>query len=183
MTATPRHVALLRGINLGNNRIPMKRLAAMFEEAGCSDVRTYIASGNVVFSATPALARSLPRAISTAIRNELDFEPPIVLRTAAEMSAIVEANPFTGADADADDKKLHVVFLADAPTADAVARLDPERSPPDEFVVNGSEIYLFCPEGLARTKLSNPWFDKTLDTVSTMRNWRTTRKLREMACS
>ena len=179
MTANARHVALLRGINIGGNRLPMKRLAAMFVEAGCEEVRTYIASGNVVFAASSALARRIPSLISASIRDEFGFEPPIVTRTAAQMEAIVAANPFVGTGVD--EKTLHVVFLADVPTAAAAAELDLERSPGDEFAVNGGEIYTHCPQGVAGTKLSNAWFDSTLDTVSTARNWRTTRKLLEMA--
>lgn len=180
MTAKTTHVALLRGINVGGrNTLPMKRLAAMFEQAGCNNVRTYIASGNVLFTASPTLARRIPALVGADIRDEFDFEPPIVTRSAAQLDEIVEANPFLGTKAD--EKMLHVVFLADTPPATAVAKLDRQRSPPDEFAANGSEIYLHCPQGLARTKLTNAWFDATLGTVSTVRNWRTTRKLQEMA--
>ena len=157
----------------------MKDLAAMFEGAGCEQVRTYIASGNVVFAASPALARRIPALIGSAIRNEYGFEAPIVTRSASQLDAIVAANPFP--DAGADEKTLHVVFLPATPTAEAIAKLDPQRSPVDEFVVNGSEIYLHCPEGYANTKLSNAWFGAQLETVSTVRNWRTTRKLQAMA--
>jgi uncharacterized protein (DUF1697 family) len=62
-----------------------------------------------------------------------------------------------------------------------VDRLDPERSAPDQFVVRGAEIYLRLPNGMARTKLTNAYFDRALDTVSTTRNWRTTSRLLEMA--
>ena len=181
MTARTKHVALLRGINLGNKRLPMKGLAAMFEDAGCEQVRTYIASGNVVFAASPALARRIPALIGSAIRNEFGFEAPIVTRSASQLDAIVAANPFP--DTGADEKMLHVVFLAATPTAEAVAELDPQRSPGDEFVVNDSEIYLHCPTGYANTKLSTAWFDAQLETISTVRNWRTTRKLCEMAAA
>lgn len=174
------HVALLRGINVGGrNKLPMKDLAAMFESAGCEQVRTYIASGNVVFAAGPALARRVPSLVGAAIRDAFGFEPPIQMRSAAQLDAIVADNPFPGTGTD--EKMLHVVFLADAPRADAVAKLDPQRSPGDEFAVAGSEIYLHCPRGVANTMLSNAWFDATLETTSTVRNWRTTRKLLEMA--
>ncbi len=157
----------------------MKDLAAMFETAGCEEVRTYIASGNVVFAATAALTRRIPSLIRTAIRAEFGFEPPILTRSAGQLDAIVADNPFPGTGAD--EKMLHVVFLSDTPGSEALAKLDPQRSAVDEFAANGSEIYLHCPKGFASTKLSNAWFDATLETVSTVRNWRTTCKLREMA--
>ena len=180
MTTHAMHVALLRGINLlGRNKLPMKELAAMFQQIGCEQVSTYIASGNVLFRAGPALARRIPKLAGAAIRDRYGFEPAITTRSAAQLDAIVAANPFPGIGVD--EKMLHVVFLADTPSPAAVAKLDPQRSDVDEFAVNGSEVYLHCPQGYARTKLSNAWFDAQLGTVSTVRNWRTTRKLRELA--
>ena len=89
--------------------------------------------------------------------------------------SIVGANPFILAGAD--PGKLHVAFLAKRPSAATVAELQPDRSPPDEFIVHGREIYIHCPAGMARTKLTNAYFDSKLGTTSTMRNWNTVRKL------
>ncbi len=174
------NIALLRGINVGGkNRLPMKDLAAMFVDAGCDDVRTYIQSGNVVFGADQTLAEDIPSRIGASIRDRFGYEVPVVIRRAPDLEAIVEANPFLEAGAETD--RLHVVFLADAPHAEHVEALDPDRSPPDEYAVRGSEIYLHCPNGLARSKLTNAYFDSRLLTVSTMRNWKTVRKLLELA--
>ena len=81
---------------------------------------------------------------------------------------------------EADSKLLHVAFLADRPTASRVAQLDPRRSVPDECEVVGRDIYLHCPKGMARTKLTNAYFDATLATTSTIRNWATVLKLSEL---
>ena len=75
---------------------------------------------------------------------------------------------------------LHVYLLADWPEKTAIQGLDAERSPGDSFVVKGREIYLHLPQGMARTKLTNAYFDSKLKTVSTARNWRTVAKLVEM---
>lgn len=174
------HVALLRGINLGRRRIPMKDLARIFEEAGCADVRTYIQSGNVVYRAGAALARRIPDLVQAAIAEGYGFDAPVVTRTAAEIAAIVRANPYADKAA-AEPKSVHVAFLKDRPVARAVSALDPDRSPPDSFVVRGREIYLHYPNGAGRSKLTNPWFDARLRTVSTSRNWRTVTTLEEMA--
>ncbi len=64
-------------------------------------------------------------------------------------------------------------FLADLPTADAIKNLDPKRSAPDDFRVFGREVYLHLPNGMARTKLTNAYFDSKLSTVATARNWAT----------
>lgn len=174
------HIALLRGINVGGkNRLPMKDLSAMFVEAGCDGVRTYIQSGNVLFRPDGTSVDDIASVISASIRDRFGYEIPVVTRSAAELEAIAQANPFVAAGAETD--KLHAVFLANAPDAEHVKALDPDRSPPDEFMVRGREIYLHCPNGMARSKLTNAWFDSQLSTVSTMRNWKTVRKLIELA--
>lgn len=174
------HVALLRGINVGGrNKLPMKRLRALFEAAGCEDVRTYIQSGNVVFRAEPALGRRIPTVVKNAIAAQHDMDVPVVTRTAAELASAAMHNPYLKKGAD--ERTLHVMFLVDEPGPGDVASLDPDRSPGDDFVVRGREIYLHCPKGVARTKLTNAYFDRRLGTTSTLRNWRTVCKLRAMA--
>jgi uncharacterized protein (DUF1697 family) len=173
------HVALLRGINLGGkNRLPMKDLAAMFTDAGCGSVTTYIQSGNALFQASSGLARRIPALIEKAIAERFGYQVPVVTRTGGDLLRIVRGNPFLRAGAD--EGTLHVAFLAGAPAAARVKALDPERSPPDGFAVRGREIYLHCPKGFARTKLTNAYFDSKLGTMSTVRNWRTVLKLREL---
>ena len=176
---TGANVALLRGINVGGkNKLPMADLAAMFREAGCDDVRTYIQSGNVVFRADPALAGDIPSLISASILDQFGHRVPVVTRTASEFQEIVRANPF--AESGTEANKLLVMFLADLPDLAHVEALDPNRSPGDEFVVLGREVFLHYPNGVARSKLTNNYFDSKLSTISTSRNWRTVGKLFEM---
>lgn len=174
-----RFVALLRGINVGGrNKLPMRELAAMFVDVGCEDVRTYIQSGNVVFRAPPKIANGIPARIIDAIAASHGFQIPVVMRTVSDFDRIVRGNPFLAAGAD--PAKLHVGFLAAAPEPTEIARLDPNRSPPDAFEVRDREVYLHFPAGVARSKLDNAYFDRTLDTVCTIRNWRTVCRLHEM---
>jgi uncharacterized protein (DUF1697 family) len=178
MKASDFHVALLRGINVGGkNRLPMKDLSQMFAEAGCADVRTYIQSGNVVFRAKPAIARRVSGAVASAIVKRFGFQAPVQTRTADELRAVASKNPFLRKGDDTD--LLHVAFLADVPRSPQP--LDPKRSPPDEFVLQGREIFLRLPNGVARSKLTNAYFDSKLGTISTLRNWRTVLTLLEMA--
>ena len=181
MTGT--HVALLRGINVGGkNKLLMRDLSAMFSEAGCDEVRTYIQSGNVVFRAGPALARRVPGLVGEAIAARFGYRVPVLTRTAAELAAIILANPFPGVAAEVGQLgQLHVGFLADRPEAAAVDALDPDRSPPDEFAVVGREVYSYCPQGIARTKLTTRYFESKLSTTMTARNWKTVLKLHELA--
>ena len=175
-------VALLRGINVGGkNKLPMKDLAAMFEDAGCHDVKTYIQSGNVLFRAEPPLDNKISSLITESILSRFGYQIPVVTRAARELKEIVKANPFLEHSAELD--KLHVAFLSEIPDQAKVEALDANRSAPDEFAVLGNEIYLYCPNGLARTKLTNNYFDSTLSTTSTMRNWKTVLRLLDMATS
>ena len=172
--STPIHVALLRGINVGgNNKVPMKDLAALFATLGCTDIQTYVQSGNVIFRApaTGPVTTGLASHIAAAIETRFALRIPVILRTQAEMHRILTANPFVNAGID--PALLHVYFLADQPTPAALRSLNPDRSPGDTFVVSGREIYLHLPTGVARTKLTNLYFDKALTTTSTLRNWRT----------
>jgi len=157
----------------------MKDLASIFEGAGCGSVATYIQSGNVLFEASSALARRIPTLVEKAILERFGYRVPVVTRTGDEIRKVVRGNPFLRGGADAGT--LHVAFLAGAPTGAKVKALDPDRSPPDEFAVRGREIYLRCPNGFARTKLTNAYFDSKLGTTSTVRNWKTVEALLELA--
>ena len=175
---TTSRIALLRGVNVGGkNKLPMKDLADIFRAAGCTDVATYIQSGNVVFRARAAIAREIPARIAAAIAEQHEIHTVVVMRTAAEWAEMVSNNPF--ATRSADPQALAVAFLADTPSAARIAALDPRRSPPDEFAVRGADVYLRLPNGFARTKLTNAWFDAQLATTSTARNWRTVLELLE----
>ena len=176
----PTWVALLRGINVGGkNLLPMTDLARLFEDAGCARVRTYIQSGNVLFTASRARAEKLPGLISGGIADRFGYRIPVLLRTAADLGDTIGNNPFPRAGAP--ENWLHVLFLADQPDAGRVATLDPLRSPPDAFAVHGREIYLQCPNGVGSTRLTNAYFDSRLATIGTGRNWRTVLKLFELA--
>jgi uncharacterized protein (DUF1697 family) len=176
------HVALLRGINVGGkNKVPMKDLAQMFEVAGCTQVQTYIASGNVVFAAKDALAKKIGGAISEAIEAKLGLSIDVVTRSAAELAAAAKANPFFKAGVDT--KPLYVGFLHELPSASRLAALDPNRSPPDEYRVVGREIFFRFVNSPARTKLTTAYFDSRLGTTSTVRNWNTLQKLVELCAA
>ncbi|MBX7098718.1 MAG: DUF1697 domain-containing protein [Myxococcaceae bacterium] len=170
-----RQVALLRGINVGgNNIIPMKQLVELCQKKlGWEDVQTYIQSGNVVFTSDEARPAEVLRA---AIAKRFKLDIPVVTRTAKALDTVVKGNPFPGAD----PKLLHVGFLSTTPTATQVARLDPERSPGDEFRVVGSHLYVNYAGGVAKTKLTPQYLDSRLETMCTARNWRTVLTLQEL---
>ena len=169
--------ALLRGINVGGkNMLPMKELAQMFSDAGCTGVRTFIQSGNVIFEAPVGV--KVADVITAKIEKRFGYRIPVIVRTSAQLNKTIRDNPFLKAGAD--EKMLYVYFLADSPNARAIDGLDPARSTPDAFHVRGQEIYLHLPSGMARTKLTNAYFDSKLSTICTARNWATVLKLAAM---
>jgi uncharacterized protein (DUF1697 family) len=171
------YLALLRGINVGGRAlVSMPDLRAALEARGHDDVRTYIQSGNVIFrSRSRSVARTRAE-LEQTIAEEFGLPVAVILRTPAQLATIVNRNPFVGAGADV-ARQLHVAVLAERPSRQAIAQLDPNRSVPDEFVVSDREIYLRCPNGIGKSKLTNDYFERRLGTPATMRNWRTITEL------
>ncbi|HEY6532750.1 MAG TPA: DUF1697 domain-containing protein [Acidimicrobiales bacterium] len=167
-------VALLRGINVGGKgKLAMADLRAMAEACGFADVATYIQSGNLVFSTTtPAAAAG--RALAEAIAADSDVTTSVVIRTRTQLADVVAESPFLARGED--PGSLHVTFLGpdDAPSLPD----DPKTFAPDEAIVVGSEVHLFLPEGLGRSKLA-----ARATRTGTTRNWRTVTKLLEMVQS
>ena len=179
MSSPKTYAALLRGVNLGSrNRVSMPELRSALEALGLEDVVSYIQSGNVVFRSRTGGAEKLAAAIEETIAERFGIDVAVMLRTSAELARIAAGNPFlrTGAD----PARLHVIFLGGKPAAKAAAQLDPERSPPDEFRLEGREVYLHTPNGFGRSKLTVDYFERRLGVAGTARNWRTLGKLIEL---
>ena len=175
------YVALLRGINLGSQkRVAMADLRGLFEDLGAKDVATYVQSGNVVFKSADG-AKKLTEAIERRIRRDLGLGVSVVVLTKAQLTKVLDGNPF--AKAKKAQATLHVTFLAEAPPRAKVGKLDPKHGRPDEFRVVGRQVYLHCPNGYGRSKLTNAHFEKQLGVAATTRSWKTVTKLGELASS
>ena len=172
------YVALLRGINLGaRNKVSMPDLRALFERLGAEDVVTYVQSGNVVFRSGDEPGK-LTNAIEKRIGRDLGLSVTVLLRTREQLAKAFAGNPFLNDKRE--PTKLHVTFLSAKPDPARVRKLDPERAEPDEFRLVGEEIYLHCPNGYGKSKLTNAYFEKQLGVAATTRNWKTVTKLTEL---
>ncbi|HEX6761932.1 MAG TPA: DUF1697 domain-containing protein [Gaiellaceae bacterium] len=169
----PAVVALLRAVNVGGRKVPMADLRDAVESLGFVDVRTYIQSGNVLFSA-PRVPK--PDALEHAIVDRFGISVDVVIRSAADLRRALERDPFP----DVDHSKLHVGFMAEKPVASALSAIDRDAFLPDQFAVAGRELYLYLPNGMARTKLPGHLL-RRLDVPTTIRNWNTVTKLAELA--
>jgi uncharacterized protein (DUF1697 family) len=173
------HVAMLRGINLGpRRRVPMAELRELLTEAGYANVRTYVQSGNIVL-AGPAKAADVERSLTDLISDRFGFDVPVLVRSPAQLAAVVKANPLGGV---ADNEKRYVVtFLASKPSADVVRKLEGLASDSETLAVSGRELFTWHPEGQARSKLATALTGKALGVNATARNWTTVRTLLDMA--
>ena len=177
----PIYVAMFRGINVGGQKIvKMEKLRTSFEQLGFRRVRTYVQSGNVIFEAKKASANKLSNSINEKISDDFGFPIPLVLRTSNEIRKIANDNPFLK-EKGIDSSKLHVTFLSAFPETSALGKLDELNTDPDRFQINGREVYVYCPNGYGRTKLSNATFENLLSVKATSRNWKTLKALAEMS--
>ncbi len=164
------YVALLRGINVaGANKIGMADLRQLFTGLGHQQARTYLQSGNVVFGSgeDPAI---LAAGIETAIAAELGLTVTVLLRSGGELADVLACNPYLGREDN--PARLPVTFLARLPEPGRDAGL---LIPPGETAVLsrvGQEVYLHCPDGYGRTKLSNAYIERKLGVAATTRNWK-----------
>jgi uncharacterized protein (DUF1697 family) len=172
------YAALIRGINVGGRaKLPMAALKAGLTELGYEDVVTYIQSGNAVFR-TAGRPATVAAAVERRIREDAGLTVTVMVRTHTELSRVAERNPYLAGGHE--PGRLHVLFLDAVPARAAVTRLDPDRSPPDRFHVDGRHVYLHHPNGLGRSRLSADYFEKTLGVRATARNWNTVLKLVEL---
>lgn len=177
-----RTVVLLRGVNVGGHRLAMPVLREVLESTGCSEVVTYIQSGNAVVTPPSPESDGLAGILSEAVSTAAGYDVPVVLRTKAEMAGVVAGNPYP----DVEGKQLHVVFHADAPTSAIFDRIDLRSFLPEECTLIGRDLYLYLPNGMGRSTLPAALEKagrRANVTPGTARNWNTVLKLLELAQS
>lgn len=173
-------MALLRGVNVGKSRrVAMADLRAALAEAGYGEVTTHLQSGNVVLSSGERSADAVARALEDVLREELDLDIDVIVRTGAQLEKVLGTNPLLGRGVDT--KTLHVGFLKSKPKAAAARALGSADFGRDEFALAGRELYLRYPDGQGRSKMSGAFFERALATPMTIRNWAVVTKLAQLA--
>ena len=177
-TPVTHYALLLRGINVGTkNSLPMAELRAMLEAIGCTDVRTYVQSGNAVFGTTLGEAE-LTRHIEEALEEYMGRPIATTLRTEEELQAIVDGEPFGSLVTK--PAYLCVTFLSHEPTKAEVAPLHAAEWGEERFEIAGRDIYTWHPEGQGRSPLAGALGKLKLRGAATTRNWNTVQKLLAM---
>lgn len=171
------YVALLRGINVGgNNILPMQDFRESLAKLGCTDVTTYIQSGNAVFR-HPASALDLSAAISNSIEEGFGFRPRVMLLTADEFSTIAAANPFVKEVVE--PKLLHIAFLRNPAENADLERMAALAAEGETYHLSDTAFYMHAPNGFGHSRLAGA-VEKCLCVEMTARNWRTVSKIEEM---
>ncbi|MBZ2206334.1 DUF1697 domain-containing protein [Massilia soli] len=164
------YIALLRAVNVGGTgKLPMSELTTMCEAAGLTNVRTYIASGNVVFDSALS-EKAVAKKLAASLEDYAGKPVGVMIRTGPEMAAVLNGNPFR----ECAPNLTFAIFLDAAPPADAI---DATRGQRDELLALGKrEIYVTYPGGSGTSKLKIP-----AAASGTARNMNTIAKLAEMA--
>lgn len=171
-------VSLLRGVNVGGHgRLKMSDLARLYASLGFTNVRTYVQSGNVVFSTESREAEKIARQIEKELKSRLDLDAVVFVRTPDDLGAIVDRNPFKKYE----PNRVHVTFLSTRPNEIPTNKIDAVKARGELFSLHNREVYLFLPNGQGKTKLSNSFFEKVLGVRATTRNWNTVTALLNMA--
>ena len=175
----PRHVAFLRAINVGGHHVvPMPRLKQLFEGLGFGDVETFIASGNVIFSAT-GTPRSLEKRIGAHLERSLGYEVATFLRSPVALGAVCRHPAFPKS---VPDSTLYIGFLADAPTAAARKQVAALANDIDEFHLHDRELYWRCRLTIGRSTMNGARLEKALGQPTTLRKVSTLEKLAARYC-
>ena len=171
-----RYIAFLRAINVGGHVVKMDELRRQFEKLGFSDVQTFIASGNVIFSSRSADAGAMQRKIEAHLHKAFGYEVKTFIRSEAEVASIAAYTPFKAAQVKG-ARTFCVGFLAERLTPAAVKTLMALESADDALHVNGREVYWLSTKGQGEATFSNALLEKTLKTRATLRGVKTVVKL------
>jgi len=175
-----RLVSLFRGINVGGHQtIRMDALKELYTSLGFKDIVTYIQSGNIVFTSDDADLSQLPGRIEDGFAQKFGFHAKVMVRTSAEFRDIVDNNPFQNQPMK-ESKWVVVMFLAARPDSRAQEDLQKTYVGPEELCIIGQEVYIYYPNGIGRSKLTNTFLEKKLKTAGTGRNWNTILQLQKL---
>jgi uncharacterized protein (DUF1697 family) len=172
-------IALLRAVNVGGRKLAMSELRAMLADLGHPDARTLLQSGNLVFDAGARSGAELEAWLEAETLKRFGLAADYLVRTAAEWSAIIAANPIPAMARD-EPNHLVVMPLKSPPADGALAALRAAIVGREQAELIGRDLYLTYPDGIGDSKLSNALIERRLGVRGTARNWNTALKLAEM---
>ncbi|MEN8138630.1 MAG: DUF1697 domain-containing protein [Bacteroidota bacterium] len=177
-----KRIAILRAINVGGKRkILMADLKVLFKDLEFCDIKTYIQSGNVIFSSIKEITdNEISQRIENAISEKYEFDVPVIIRKVSELEQVILSNSFYQ-EKEIDVKKLHLTFLKEKPSLENRLKTEAYDYSPDKFVINDKNVFIFCDGKYHQSKLTNNFFENKLKVSATTRNWKTVLKLLELS--
>jgi uncharacterized protein (DUF1697 family) len=166
-------------VNVGGKVAKMETVRASFEALGFADVTSYVQSGNILFRARAGTESALAKKIAGQLEKDIGFAPGIRLLSAADLARVVAESPLAK-EKGVDATKLHVTFLDGPAPAAGLKKMEGLAGPHERLICRGTTIYLYCPDGYGRSKLSNNVFERALKVGATTRNWKTVTTLTTM---
>lgn len=171
-------IGLFRGINVGgNNKLPMKELAKMLESLGFTDVKTYIASGNILFRSGLSAAK-IEAVIGDGVETTFGFRPSLFLITLKHLEKVLTENPYKAHEHKG--KAQHVFFFKAPPNKVDRELMDSLKAESEDYTVTDELMYLYAPDGVGRSKLVEK-LGRAIKADMTARNLNTVETLRDMA--
>ena len=168
-----RFVALLRGINVsGHRQIAMAALRDSLAAAGLREVQTYLQSGNVVFGSDEEGPEVVAAAVQARIAADFGHRVEVLVLPCSAVARIASSNPFASR-AGLDERWFHATFPFRPAFRDEFAALRLPVGPDELAVLSDGVVFLYLPNGYARSKLVNSYFERALHAPATTRNWRT----------
>ncbi|EPJ55889.1 MAG: hypothetical protein OFPI_02340 [Osedax symbiont Rs2] len=172
---------MLRGINVGgHNKVKMAQLKLLCESIGFADISTYIQTGNVLFSSRET-SLILQQQLEQALLSEFGFKLAVTIRSIEALEAVQANLSIKDIDQLQDSSKLMVSFLSEIAPDNALQLLQPYLHSSERLQLSGTELYLYCPNGYGKTKLTNNLLEKKLVLTATTRNWKTLLKLCQLS--
>jgi len=172
------YISILRGINVsGKNILKMADLKQLYETLGFMEVQTYIQSGNIIFRTNEQNIVTIEKTIKEKINSQFGYDIPVLIMNFEKLREIIEALPFKKIDT----TKLHVTFLSNKSESTHYDQIIEKKTKTELIHIAEDAVYIYCPDGYGKTKLSNNFLEKKLKVSATTRNWKTVNKLMGLA--
>lgn len=175
------YISILRGINVsGHKIIKMDALRTSYENMGFSNVKTYVQSGNIIFSYDDIESKKLEERIFQQIKKDFGFDVPVIVLSVEKLEEIIKNNPFLK-DKSKEESFMHVTFLASKSETNNFKAIEEKKKDNEDIIFSDYAVYLYCPNGYGNTKLNNNFIEAKLKVRATTRNWKTTNELFQIA--
>ena len=177
-----KHIAFLKAINVGGHTVKMDHLKKLFEKMGFENVKTFIASGNVVFETKSKTVDPIRKKIETELEKSLGYKVATFIRTTKELKEIAEHKPFKESDLNSEQNYLYIGFFDNQPDKESQKKVLVLSDKANEFHFNKTELYWLCRKNFSDSGITGKTLEKALGMETTVRNSTTIKKMADKFC-